>query len=166
MTENASTRTAPQTVEPIRRGITVDVAQERAFDVFTGDMTSWWPATHHIGSAPIAEIIIEPKSGGRWYTRHEDGSETSTGYVVAYDRPHRLVVTWQIGHDWTYRPDLITTIEIRFEAEGPDRTRVELEHRDLASFGEHAEEMRAIFGADDAWNQILADFAAAAEGGA
>ena len=158
MTEHST----QQKLYPVRRGITVDVAQERAFDVFAGDMTSWWPAEHHIGSTPIAEIVIEPRTGGRWYTRHEDGSETSTGYVVTYDRPHRLVVTWQIGHDWTYHEDLATTIEIRFEAEGPDRTRVELEHRDLAAFGEHAEEMRAVFDADDAWTTTLARFAAAA----
>ncbi len=158
MTEQITT----QTIEPIRRGITVDVAQERAFDVFAADMTSWWPAEHHIGSTPIAQIVIEPRSGGRWFTRHEDGSETSTGYVVTYDRPHRLVVTWQVGQDWDYHEDLVTTLDIRFEAEGPDRTRVELEHRDLAAFGEHAQQMREVFDADDAWAGTLARFAAAA----
>src|SRR6478736_1474730 len=75
---------AEQTVAPIRRGITVDVPQERAFDVFAADMTSWWPAEHHIGSAPIAEIVIEPRAGGRWYTRHEDGTETDTGVVTTW----------------------------------------------------------------------------------
>ena len=155
------TETTEQTVAPIRRGITVDVPQERAFDVFAADMTSWWPAEHHIGSAPIAEIVIEPRAGGRWYTKHEDGTETSTGYVVAYDRPHRLVITWQIGHDWSFHEDLATTLEIRFEAEGPSRTRVELEHRDLAAFGEHAAQMREVFDADDAWVTTLARFAAA-----
>jgi uncharacterized protein YndB with AHSA1/START domain len=149
-----------QTVAPIRRGVTVDVPQERAFDVFAADMTSWWPAEHHIGSAPIAEIVVEPRAGGRWYTRHEDGTETSTGYVVAYDRPHRLVVTWQIGHDWSYHDDLVTTIEVRFEADGPDRTRVELEHRDLAAFGEHAAAMKEVFEADDAWTRTMERYAA------
>jgi uncharacterized protein YndB with AHSA1/START domain len=150
-----------QTLEPIRRGITVDVDQARAFDIFTTDMTSWWPAEHHIGSAPIQEIVIEPRSGGRWFTRHEDGTETSTGYVVVHDRPHRLVVTWQVGGDWAYHEDLVTTIEVRFEAEGPDRTRVSLEHRDLDAFGDDAATMRKVFDAPDAWTRTLERYAAA-----
>jgi len=153
-----------QTVEPIRRGVSVGVAQERAFDLFAEDMTSWWPAEHHIGSAPIAEIVIEKEAGGRWFTRHQDGTETSTGYVVTYDRPHRLVVTWQIGNDWTYHEDLVTTIEVRFEAEGPDRTRVELEHRDLAAYGDEAETMKKIFEAPDAWSRTVERYAESANG--
>jgi uncharacterized protein YndB with AHSA1/START domain len=94
-------------------------------------MTSWWPAEHHIGSAPIEEVVIEPYAGGRWYTRHTDGTETYTGVVTAWDPPGRLVVTWQIGADWKFHADLVTSVELRFTPEGPGRTRVELEHRDL-----------------------------------
>ena len=86
-------------------------------------MTDWWPSDHHIGDAPIQEIVIEPFEGGRWYTRHEDGSETSTGFVAAWDPPARVVVTWQIGADWRYDPRLVTTVEVRFVAEAADRTR-------------------------------------------
>jgi uncharacterized protein YndB with AHSA1/START domain len=148
-----------ETFEPVRRGVTVGVDQQRAFDIFTAEMTSWWPADHHIGSAPIEAIVIEPRAGGRWYTRHQDGTETSTGYVVVHDRPHRLVVTWQIGSDWTYREDLVTTVEVTFEAEGPDRTRVSIEHRDFAAFGEDAETMRAMFDGPTAWASTLAHYA-------
>jgi hypothetical protein len=42
-----------ETVEAIRREVVVEVGQERAFELFTAEMTSWWPAAHHIGSAPI-----------------------------------------------------------------------------------------------------------------
>jgi uncharacterized protein YndB with AHSA1/START domain len=149
-------------IESIRREVVVAASQETAFDVFTARMTSWWPAEHHIGSAPIEEVIIEPRAGGRWYTRHEDGSESYTGVVTAWDPPERFVVTWQIGADWRYHADLVTSVELRFVAEAPDRTRVELEHRDLEGFGEQAEHMRQVFDAPDAWNQTLALFAAAA----
>jgi uncharacterized protein YndB with AHSA1/START domain len=150
------------TIESIRREVVVATAQEQAFAVFTAGMTSWWPADHHIGSAPIEEIVIEPREGGRWYTRHTDGSETSTGFVTAWEPPERLVLTWQIGADWTYDPKLITSVELRFVAEAPDRTRVQLEHRDLERFGPEAERMRQVFSAPDAWDRTLADFAAAA----
>ena len=155
-----------QTVQPVRREVVVDCDAQRAFDLFTADMTSWWPKQHHIGSTPIAEIVIEPHPGGRWYTRHEDGTETNTGFVVVYDRPGpdqqgHFSVTWQVGADWTYQPDLVTTIDVRFIEEEPGRTRVALEHRDLDNFGEHAEQMKNVFEADDAWTGTLANYVAA-----
>jgi uncharacterized protein YndB with AHSA1/START domain len=150
------------TIESIRREVVVSASQQTAFEVFTAGMTSWWPAEHHIGSAPIEEVVIEPEAGGRWYTRHIDGSESYTGVVTAWDPPERLVVTWQIGADWKYHADLVTTVELRFIAEAPDRTRVALEHRDLERFGEQAEHMRQVFSAPDAWDSTLERFAAGA----
>jgi uncharacterized protein YndB with AHSA1/START domain len=149
-----------QAVESVRREVVVPVSAERAFEVFTAQMTSWWPPEHHIGSAPIEEIVIEPHEGGRWYTRHMDGTETSTGHVVEWEPGERVVITWQIGADWKYHVDLVTTIEIRFVAEAPDRTRVLLEHRNLDAFGPEAERMRDRFDQPDAWEATLAAFAA------
>jgi uncharacterized protein YndB with AHSA1/START domain len=153
------------TIESIRREIVVATSQDRAFEVFTAGMTSWWPAHHHNGSAPIETVIVEPHEGGRWYTRHTDGSETSTGFVNAWEPPERLVLTWQIGADWKYDPRLVTSVELRFTAEGPDRTHVALEHRDLERFGPEAERMRQMFEAPGAWDATLAAYAAAAQDG-
>jgi hypothetical protein len=75
------------------------------------------------------------------------------------------VVTWQIGADWKYYAELVTSVELRFVAEGPERTRVELEHRDLDRFGPEAERMRQMFEGPGAWDATLAAFAAAAEAG-
>ena len=155
-----------QAIESIRRSVVVGVPRERAFEVFTSGMTGWWPSDHHIGSAPIEQIVVEPREGGRWYTRHTDGSETSTGYVAAWEPPERVVVTWQISAEWKYDPSLVTTVEVRFVAQAPDRTRVELEHRDLDRFGPDAERMHETFGAPGAWDATLAAFAAGAEGSA
>jgi uncharacterized protein YndB with AHSA1/START domain len=149
-----------QAIESIRREVVVPVAKQTAFEVFTSRMTDWWPSDHHIGGAPIEQIVLEPREGGRWYTRHEDASETSTGYVAAWEPPDRLVVTWQIGADWRYDPSLVTTIEIRFEEEAPARTRVRLEHRDLERFGPDAERMRQMFEGPGAWNATLAAYSA------
>jgi uncharacterized protein YndB with AHSA1/START domain len=149
-----------ETTEAVRREVVVDVSPARAFELFTADMTSWWPAAHHIGSAPIERIVIEPRSGGRWYTEHEDGTETSTGVVVAWDPPGRFVVTWQIGADWKFHDDLVTTIEVLFQPEGEGRTRVRLEHRDLDAFGAEAAQMRETFEDEGAWTSTLAAYAA------
>lgn len=150
------------TVESIRRDIVVPIGQARAFELFTAEMTSWWPSAHHIGSAPIEQVIVEPHVGGRWYTRHEDGTETSTGFVTVWDPPARLVVTWQIGADWKYHETLVTSVEVRFVAEGAETTRVELEHRDLTAFGDEAAAMKGAFEDPGAWSATLAAYAASA----
>lgn len=154
-----------ETIEAIRRQVVVKAGQQRAFEVFTAEMTSWWPPEHHIGSAPIEEIIVEPREGGRWYTRHLDGSETSTGYVAAWEPYDRVILTWQIGADWKYDPKLLTTVELRFIPDGPDRTRVELEHRDLENFGPEAERMRQVFEQPGAWDSTLEAYASAIKRG-
>ncbi|MBV9817176.1 MAG: SRPBCC family protein [Solirubrobacterales bacterium] len=149
-------------IETVRRHVVVATGQRRAFEVFTAEMTSWWPPDHHIGAAPIEEIVIEPREGGRWYTRHQDGSETSTGFVSVWEPYERVALAWQIGADWKYDPKLVTTVDLRFVAETPERTRVELEHRDLEAFGPEAERMRAMFEGPGAWNRTLEAFAAVA----
>ena len=150
-----------QAIAPVQRQVVVPAPREKAFDVFTAGMTRWWPKEHHIGSAPIEEIVIEPREGGRWYTRHTDGSETSTGYVATWDPPSRVVLTWQISADWRFDASLITTIEVRFTEEEPGRTRVDLEHRDLERFGQEAERMREMFDGPGAWDATLIAFAEA-----
>jgi uncharacterized protein YndB with AHSA1/START domain len=155
-----------QTIESIRREVVVPVSKSEAFEVFTARMTDWWPRDHHIGTAAIEQVVVEPSEGGRWYTRHEDGSETSTGYVAAWEPPDRVVVTWQIGADWCYDPKLVTTVEVRFVAEGPDRTLVQLEHRDLERFGPEAERVRQMFEGPGAWSATLSAYAGAFGGAA
>jgi uncharacterized protein YndB with AHSA1/START domain len=144
----------------VRRSIDVPVDQQRAFEFFVRHMTEWWPSAHHIGSAPIAEIVIEPHEGGRWYTRHEDGSETSTGYVVAWEPPSRLVISWQITAGWTFDPELVTLVELRFVEESAGRTRVELEHRELHRYGPDAARMQDVFEDPGAWSATLDAYAA------
>ncbi len=148
-----------QTIQPIRQSVSVPLDPQRAFDLFASDMASWWPADHHIGETPIDEIVIEPFAGGRWYTRHQGGEETSTGFVTAYDPPRGLTITWQIGADWAYHDDLVTTLEIRFTPSDDGRTLVELEHRDLDAYGEAAAQMQETFESPDAWGRTLEEFA-------
>ena len=61
-------------VAPVRKSINVAAAPDRAFHVFTEGMSRWWIKSHSINKSPIKEIVIEPRVGGRWYERGEDGS--------------------------------------------------------------------------------------------
>ena len=101
--------------------------------------------------------MIEPFVGGRWYTRHTDGAETETGVVTAYDPPNGFTVTWQIGADWAFHDDLVTTIEVRFTPTDDGRTLVELEHRDLEAYGADAAKMQETFEAPGRLGRDAAD---------
>ncbi len=154
----------------VRKSIRVRAGIERAFEVFAEQMETWWPATHHIGSTPFAAIFVEPRAGGRWYERDVEGKLTDWGKVLAWDPPHRVAFSWHVGpgHDqpgWVCDPDpaKASEVEIRFTAEGPDATLVELVHSKLDRHGEGYEQLRAIFDGPGAWITILELYGKAAE---
>jgi uncharacterized protein YndB with AHSA1/START domain len=151
-------------MEPVRASVTVDANKERAFEVFSAQMSSWWPRTHKIGGSELQGVILEPRAGGRWSERDADGSECEWGRVLAYERPDLLILSWQIDSRWAFDPELLTEVEVRFTAEGPDRTRVDVEHRQLENFGDAAEAMRKTFESDQGWPLILARFGSVAGG--
>ncbi|NGO47555.1 SRPBCC family protein [Streptomyces ureilyticus] len=148
------------TVAPLQGKITVNVPVERAFRVFTESFGDWWPSDYHIGQVEMAEAILEPREGGRWYERGVDGTECDWGRVLAWDPPHRLVVTWQINGHWQYDPDPdhASEIELRFTADGPDQTAVELEHRHLDRLVE-GQALRDGITGGGGWSTVLEAFA-------
>lgn len=146
----------------IHQQVVVDADPARAFELFTAHMTDWWPSDHHIGRAPIEQIVVEPREGGRWYTRHIDGSTTSTGYVRTWEPPSRLVLTWQINADWSFDTALVTTVELTFTDRG-NGTVVQLTHSDFDRYGPDADRMRTVFDSPGAWASTLAAFAAGSQ---
>jgi uncharacterized protein YndB with AHSA1/START domain len=99
------------------------------------------------------------------YDRGTDGSECQWGRVLAYEPPARLVFSWDISPAWQIESDLdkASEVEIRFVADGPDRTRVQLEHRHLDRHGDGWEGTREGVGGDQGWPLYLARFAAAVD---
>jgi uncharacterized protein YndB with AHSA1/START domain len=146
------------TIAPVRKQLLVRASQARAFAVFTEDMSRWWPATHSILKSPLKQCIVEPRVGGRWYTVGEDGSSCQTGYVIAWQPPHGLVLAWQINASWQFDPDLVTEVVVRFIAESAQTTRVELEHRHLERMGDKAETARNAVDSPGGWPAILECF--------
>jgi len=146
----------------VRTSIVVDAAPERAFAVFTAEMGTWWPPEHHLLEAELSETVFEPRVGGRIYDKGVDGSECTWARVLAYEPPDRVVFSWDIGLDWKIETDHARTseVELRFVPDGPDRTRVELEHRHLERHGEGWEAMRDAVGSPDGWGVGMRRFAA------
>jgi uncharacterized protein YndB with AHSA1/START domain len=149
-----------------RAEVMVDAPQERAFAVFTDGIDTWWPREHTIGEAELREMVLEPKVGGRAYGIGVDGSESDWGRVLEFDRPNRIVVSWDITLQWKHELDhaKASEFEVRFIPDGPDRTRVELEHRNLERHGDGWEAMRDAVGSPNGWQGGLELFAAAAAG--
>lgn len=145
----------------VQRSVTVPLDPVKAFELFTARMDEFWPREHHIGAAEMAEAVLEPKVGGRWFEKGVDGSECNWGRVVAWEPPGRLVLLWQITAEWQYDPSLETELEITFTPEGAG-TRVELEHRNLDRFGDQFLAMRTMFEGPGAWAGTLAAYAAVA----
>jgi uncharacterized protein YciI len=142
----------------VKKQIVVETSQQRAFRTFTDGIDRWWPREHHIGASPLERMVVEPRAGGRWYSICKDGTEIGVGRVVAWEPPERLVLTWQITAAWQYDPEFVTEIEVRFTAEGPRRTRVELEHKNLERYGAESETLKKMFESDEAWVASLRAF--------
>jgi uncharacterized protein YndB with AHSA1/START domain len=147
---------------PVKKTTLVAAPVERAFQVFTEGMTTWWPlTTYKIGNVDAKSVVLEPFVGGRWFERGVDGSECNWGRVKTWDPPRRLVLTWEISSQWQHDPSVQTEVEVRFSPEGTS-TRVDLEHRLLHYYGDRAAEMRGIFDSEQGWTGLLNVFAARA----
>ena len=155
--------TSPASDTSVRSEIVVNAPVERAFEVFTQKFDQIKPREHNMLGVDIAESVFEPRAGGRVYDRGVDGTECQWARVLAYEPPDRLVFTWDINPYWQIETDLAKTseVEVRFVAESPDRTRVELEHRNLDRHGDGWQGMAEGVRGGDGWPLYLQRFAAA-----
>lgn len=152
-----------QTATPVvRRQIVVDAAIDKAFTVFTEQFGDFKPPEHNLLAAPIAETVFEPRVGGHIFDRATDGSECRWARVLAYEPPDRVVFSWDIGPQWQLEtdPNNASEVEVRFIAEGPERTRVELEHNNIDRHGPGWQAVADGVGDDAGWPLYLSRYAA------
>lgn len=144
------------TIAPVRCEVTVKAPPERAFELFATQMGRWWPRGMTTADKAHADIVIEPRAGGRWFERADDGTETPWGEVKAYEPPRRLLLDWKLGADFRFDPAMSTDVELTFEpAEGG--ARVILEHRNLERFGDQAEKVRGQI--SGGWPTLMGHYA-------
>jgi uncharacterized protein YndB with AHSA1/START domain len=146
----------------VRRQVVVEAPIERAFAVFTERFGDFKPAEHNLLASPIAETVFEPRVGGHIYDRAVDGSVCRWARVLDYQPPDRVVFSWDIGPTWQVEedPDNTSEVEVRFVAETPERTRVELEHRNLDRHGPGWPSVRDGVGHEAGWLLYLDRYAA------
>jgi uncharacterized protein YndB with AHSA1/START domain len=145
----------------VRTSIVVEAPIARAFKVFTEDFGRFKPAEHNMLKVAIAETVFEPKVGGFLYDRGIDGSVCRWARVLAYEPPSRVLLSWDISPQWQIESDPLKTSEweVRFTAETPQRTRVEIEHRNLDRHGEGWQGVREGVGGDRGWPLYLQRYA-------
>ena len=145
----------------IRHSVVVDAPIEKAFKVFTEDFARFKPPEHNLLGVEIAETIFEARVGGFLYDRGVDGRECRWARILAYEPPHRVVISWDISPSWQIEtdPDKTSEVEVRFVFEAPGRTRVELEHRNLDRHGDGWEALREGVDGDQGWPLYLQRYA-------
>ncbi len=126
-------------IAPVKCTVDVKAPLPRAFDLFAGNMGAWWPRGKTPAGSPHAALVIEPRKDGRWFERDADGHETQWGKVLAWEAPHRLLLGWQLDHQFRFNADLLMEVEILFQELAGGGTRVSLEHRNLEQLGADAE---------------------------
>jgi uncharacterized protein YndB with AHSA1/START domain len=158
--------TTPAEATSVRHEIVVNAPIERAFSVFTEGFGDFKPPEHNLLSVEIAETVFEARAGGRVFDRGVDGSECSWARVLAFEPPGRVVISWDISPQWQIETDAGKTseVEVRFIAETPQRTRVELEHRNLDRHLDGWQAVREGVDSKDGWPLYLQRFAELLQG--
>jgi uncharacterized protein YndB with AHSA1/START domain len=151
-----------ETTTVVRLQIAVQASIERAFAVFTERFGEFKPPEHNMLKVPIAETVFEPRVGGHIYDRGGDGSECRWARILAYDPPDRVVFSWDISPQWQIEtePDNTSEVEVRFTAQAPGRTLVELEHRNIDRHGPGWQAVADGVADDAGWPLYLSRYAA------
>ncbi len=111
-------------IDPLRLSFEVACSQEHAFATWTERIGAWWPRTHSVSGDP-AQVVLEPRLGGRLFERTSTGDEIPWGEVTVWEPPRRLGYLWHLRRD----PADATDVEITFTERGERTTHVEIEHR-------------------------------------
>lgn len=151
----------------VRRQIDVDASIDDAFTAFVDRFGDFKPPEHNLLAADITETRFEPKVGGHIYDRAADGSVCRWARVLVYEPPDRVVFSWDISPQWQLESSEANAseVEVRFIAESPQRTRLELEHRHLDRHGPGWESLRDGVDSDGGWPLYLARYSEVIEGG-
>jgi uncharacterized protein YndB with AHSA1/START domain len=143
----AEVRAAPP---PVVKRIVVRMDPEGAFDLFTREMSRWWPLrTHSCAGDDAVTVQIEPHVGGQIIETARDGSRAPWGTVLAWEPPHRFAATWHPMSD----PTQATRVDVSFSADSGGGCQVELVHSGWEARGVDADAWRARY--DGGWVAVL-----------
>lgn len=123
--------------EPLVVEFEVACPPAHSFRIWTARIDAWWPADHTVSGRADAQVILEPRLGGRIFERLPDGVEHDWGEVTLWEPPHRLGYLWHMRRDRADATDVLIT----FAADGAG-TRVRITHTGWERLGGEAEVWR------------------------
>jgi uncharacterized protein YndB with AHSA1/START domain len=140
----------------IQTSIEVPVPPERAFEVFTSGIDSWWKRDSHILGGGLRQVAIEPGIGGRVWEENDAGEICVWGHVSTWDPPSVFACSWLLGPDWSVpAPDAPSSrVTVTFTQTNTG-THVELVHDQLDRHGPGWESLRDAVGDEGGWPDYL-----------
>ena len=134
---------------PLRKTVVVPVGQSRAFELFTARIAQWWPlTTHSVGLDDALLVTFPSEIGGSIVETMRDGTTCVWGTATGWDPPTRVSFTWHPGQPASSAGD----VEVRFIADGTERTVVELTH---SGWQRRSDGAQARLGYDSGWEVVL-----------
>ena len=143
-------------VGTVHKSITVPLAPQRAFDLFTTEVGTWWPLpTHSVGLERSRSVSWDTAVGGELVETLSDGTTSLWGSVLESDPPRLIVVSWHPGRS----ADEATRLELTLSASADGGTLVELRH---SGWERWADGQAQASGYDEGWDIVLAQFVGSA----
>ena len=136
----------------INKSVFLPLTLERAFELFTTQISRWWPADRRHLNDPNSELFL--LESGRFYERAADGTELDLGHVRFWESPHRIVLDFFIGTDAAHP----TEVDIRFAAEAGG-SRVTVNHQSNETSAALWDKRVPVFGRS--WDAVLSALRAA-----
>jgi hypothetical protein len=141
---------------PVVRSVTVGLAPEEAFELFTGRMRLWWPFVgHSCGDEDALDVQFEPRVGGAVTEVGRSGARHLWGTLTEWQPPHAFAMTWHPG----LPTDAATRLRVSFSARAGG-TEVQVQHEGWEARGADAKAKRDQY--DGGWPRTLQAFAHAA----
>lgn len=106
-------------------------------------------------------------AGGRCYAQAGDGTQTDWGKVLDWDPPSRVRLAWLLTPEWQYEPDpeRCSEVEVRFDAQDNETTRVTLEHRGFERYLHGGASLRHDVDSAGGWGLLLDRYAQTVDAG-
>ncbi len=141
----------------INHSFTVSTSKKRAFEVFTEELSSWWPKEYTWAGEVLESIRIEPKKNGRCFERGPHGFTCDWGRVLIWEPPDKVVFSWQIAPDRVPEPnpEKASEVEVTFVQLDKNETHVKFEHRNFENHGKNAVLYQQALNSPEGWHYIL-----------
>lgn len=151
----------PGELPPVVRTLAANCSRAHAYAIFTARIGEWWPAAFSASGVDLADVVIEPRVGGRVYEISKSGDQFTWGAVKAIQDGTAITMVWTLG---VRAPDP-TEVDVRFAgditgdvADGDLVANVTLRHSGFVSDDDHGR-----FESAGGWAEVLSAYKVCAE---